>query len=306
MFSSLLFFISSTLGIIWSSVFLITAIFGVHIYKINGIKMKQFQKKITIASIWENGEPDHWIVGKWFIGHIFTNTNTHGNTTKTVYLITTKKFYQREIELEPESIDGHDSGKDKKGSIKMLEREGSYYHIYYTPRPIIPTKHTERDYQSKLVQDIIATFERLDYVVALISGSPNKGKSMVPLFIAKQLASCGKKVSICDTFNPTEAGDSFGSIYSKMNPNSSEPLILVMEEVDILISKILNGISPHKNIPIQIREKPDWNTFLDRFDRQLYSGVILVMTTNKPFSFFESLDPSLMREGRVNLRFQIA
>jgi len=302
MISFLLLFVSSSLGILWSSIFLITGIFGIHIYKINGLKQKQFHKKITIASIWENGDPDHWIVGKWFIGYIFTNTNNHGNSSKTIYVITTKRFYKKEIEMDDTDISSDCKDKKEKGSIKMLEREGHYYYMFYTPRNIKVTKHIERDYQSKIVNEIIGIYEKKDYVVSLISGPPNNGKSMIPLFIAKKLAQEGKKVSICDTFNPTEPGDSFGGLYSKVNPSTNEPLILVLEEVDILIMKIIKGLEPHKNIPIQIRGKPDWNTFLDRFDRGLYGGVIIVMTTNKPLDFFDALDESLLRDGRVNYR----
>lgn len=45
-----------------------------------------------------------------------------------------------------------------------------------------------------------------------------------------------------------------------------------------------------------------WILYLEQ---RLYSGVILVMTTNKPLEYFTLLDPSLMWEGRVNIIYQI-
>ena len=266
--------------------------------------MKQFFKKVKYASIWDNTEPDHWIAGKWFVGYIFTNTSMNGNTSKAMYILAAKKYYAKEV--EGSSDDCADStSKSCKGSIKLVEREGNYFHLYYSTRTIPATKMEPRDYQATIRDQIISSFEECISTVVLLHGSPGKGKSMIPHFIAAKMETDGKKVHICDTFNPTEPGDTLAGLYSKVNPSSTEPLIIILEEVDIILTSIHSTIPTHKHIPIQIRNKTDWNSMLDKFDRQLYPGVIFIMTSNKDVAFFDELDVSYMRTGRVNLKFKV-
>jgi ATP-dependent 26S proteasome regulatory subunit len=47
--------------------------------------------------------------------------------------------------------------------------------------------------------------------------------------------------------------------------------------------------------------KKGWNTFFDSFDIEIYKYVIVIMTSNKHTSYFNDLDPSLLREGRIDI-----
>ena len=44
----------------------------------------------------------------------------------------------------------------------------------------------------------------------------------------------------------------------------------------------------------------------DQIDRGVYPFLIVVLTTNKTPEFIRSLDPSYIREGRVNLICEVA
>lgn len=111
---------------------------------------------------------------------------------------------------------------------------------------------------------------------------------------------------LCDTFNPTDPGDDIGLIYSTIMPTEDRPLILVLEEFDILINKIHhNMIQPHKHIPIQIKDKTSWNTFFDRIDRGLYPNMIFILTSNIDPEYIDRLDKSYLRNGRVNGRYHL-
>jgi hypothetical protein len=114
-----------------------------------------------------------------------------------------------------------------------------------------------------------------------------------------------KEVCFVDSFNPFEQGDNFASLYTMVNPSSDRPLIIILEEIDCNISKMHSGlIQINKYIPTQIKTKTDWNGFLDKFDRGLYPNVIIIMTTNKSISYFDELDPSYLRKGRVDLKIK--
>jgi hypothetical protein len=83
-------------------------------------------------------------------------------------------------------------------------------------------------------------------------------------------------------------------------------LIVVLEEFDIIISKIHFGtITQHKSLPSNIYDKTSWNQFFDRFDRRYYPWVILVLTSNVKPEVIDSLDPSYIRNGRINKVFEL-
>ena len=64
-------------------------------------------------------------------------------------------------------------------------------------------------------------------------------------------------------------------------------------------------IPEHIPIPIQIKNKKDWNQFLDRFDRKIYQNVVVFLTSNQNISFFDNLDPSYMRDNRINFKIDL-
>jgi Cdc6-like AAA superfamily ATPase len=162
------------------------------------------------------------------------------------------------------------------------------------------------DSQLKSVAQMLSTFHAKDTCVALLSGPAGSGKSCIPNFLAKELLKTKKVANLVDTFSPITPGDAFISLYNKVNPTKDEPLILVFEEVDGIIMKFHGTpISDHKFLSIMIQSKKDWNMFFDRFDRKLYPYVFVIMTTNKSIEFFDDLDPSYTREGRVDHKFEI-
>ena len=84
------------------------------------------------------------------------------------------------------------------------------------------------------------------------------------LFIASYLMAKQLCCSICDTFNPTDPGDLFSTFYSKVNPSIDKPIIVLMDEIDVLLKKIHNeSLIKHKKVPIRVDDKCTWNSFCD-------------------------------------------
>jgi hypothetical protein len=110
------------------------------------------------------------------------------------------------------------------------------------------------------------------------------------------------KCYLCDTFNPCEPSDSFSNMYHTIDPTPQKPLILLLDEVDVMITKVHEEtIVPHKNHPIQIYNKSTWNNMLDKIDYGLYPNIILVLCSNKTFQEINEMDPSYLRKGRIDL-----
>lgn len=300
----LLFFLSATSAIIWSMVFLPLGYLNIKLRKLSGQRVKTFIKKVKIASIWTNNDPDGWICGKWYIGYIYSVTGgmQNGGDTKDLYLFCTDKFYKENIELK-ETSDLETTKPTKK--INYYEREGSFWRLTYTPRQINLPKKPAHALQITAVKTIIRKYNEVGYAVCLFYGNAGTGKSMTAQYLCMELLNTMREVAFVDSFNPFEHGDNFSSLYTQINPSADMPLVIMLEEIDGNIMLIHNGkVIQTEHMPVQIKNKADWNAFLDKFDRELYLHVILLMTTNKSECFFDELDPSYMRPGRVNLKFE--
>ena len=109
----------------------------------------------------------------------------------------------------------------------------------------------------------------------------------------------------CNSLKPCEPGTRLADLYNEAEPSSDKPLVVVFEEFDEIIDEINKGILPHKTLPIFISNKNGWNQFLDEIGLGLYPYLILILTTNKSPEYIRNVDPSYIREGRVNLILKV-
>lgn len=289
-------FLTFTIAVIWSLVFLPASFIGIRVNKVSGSRMKKFLKKVSHASIWTNDDPEGWICGKWFFGFVHVVSGER-NETRDLWIISTKKFYEAHIQEKEVSKEGNTN------SITYWTREGVFWNLRYNSRQLSLPKKTIREQQDVAVRQIIETFAAKKHTVCLLHGRAGGGKSMTAQYLCAELLKTKKAVNFCDTHAPYDHGDNFDSFYNKINPTEDSPLVLVFEEVDGVLSKVHYGqVEQRHHIPVQIKTKTDWNCFLDKFDREIYPNVILVMTTNKSAEWFDELDCSYMREGRVDLK----
>ena len=87
--------------------------------------------------------------------------------------------------------------------------------------------------QRQIYNNIMEIYNSKNNVKCYIYGNVNSGKTFLSYLMARKL-SC----SICDTFNPTEPSDSFSNLYYCINPTSKNPLIVLLDEVDIMLKNI--------------------------------------------------------------------
>jgi len=300
MFTLFIMIVTMTLTIVWSLPLLFAGFFGVRLHKITGQKMKIFSKKVTVASIWVNEEPDGWVCGKWYFGYIHTTAGGERNpTTKDLYILCSNKFYKDEVDEKMTDDEGHNT------KITYYERDGVFFGITYFSRSIELPSEPVMDHQLTAITQILNVYNKKKYCVCLIYGEPGTMKSMTAQYLCERLLKTNKEVCFVDSFNPTEPGDTFAKLYTTVNPSETKPLVVMLEEVDMILDRVHNGTVPiNKYIPIQIKNKTDWNLSLDKFDRKLYPHVIFLMTTNKYMDYFDNMDTSYMRAGRVDLKIR--
>ncbi|NCX93395.1 MAG: hypothetical protein EBX40_01810, partial [Gammaproteobacteria bacterium] len=104
----------------------------------------------------------------------------------------------------------------------------------------------------------------------------------------------------CNSLQPWSPGESIATLYSDAEPSESSPLIIAFDEIDESLERIHNGIESHKNLKICVQNKQGWNQMLDEVQMGFYPNLIIIMTTNKSPDFINNLDPSYIRNHRVD------
>jgi hypothetical protein len=308
MITNILLFFTATISICWSLPFIFGPFFGLQFYKVKDQKLVKLLKKLPqISSIHSDEHLEGWIIGWKYIGYLYNTQSSYGEEKRELYFFTTKKFFDKKMK-DIENIDGDSDNDDniQIPKLKLWERQGSYFHLYYSNRNFDCTGFEPRQTQLNIINSIKEFYNKNRYCVALLYGDKGTGKSMIPWLLAKYISCEDHEVNFCDTFKPTDPGDNFPNLYNSINPSKESPLIVVLEEFDITIHQIhYNKIIPHKCISTYVNDKTSWNQFLDRFDRKYFPWVILVLTSNSTPEMINSLDPSYIREGRINQIFKI-
>mgnify|MGYP003386027653 CR=1 FL=1 len=286
---------TTLIGLLWSSPMLVANLFGLKLCETTSdVQYNLIKNLLTGASIWKNQEPCGWIYGKEFIGYV-----EHYESTKIVTILAFDNFLETHnfINLSKQEI--VEEKKDDT-TLTIWMREGIYCWLHYE-RSIITFMKTPLTHQIDPIENILNHAQNNINTVALLHGSSGTGKSMIPMLIAKIL-NCG----LIDSFNPTDPGDTMIKLINKVKPSKNKKIVIVLEEVDNIINNIHNNlVTLHKNIPTLVRNKEGWNNFLDKFDREYFQHVVLIMTTNKKPDYFDSLDVSYMRKGRVDLKISL-
>ena len=319
MLSTVLIAISTFTSILWSIVFLLPQFFDYVLYHISGNMLNAFIPSIKTYSYSSNEEPNGWVIGwvdGFYIGFLSCSSgNGTREPSKNLYIFTSKKFYTTFI-----SKNGNDnlnlnlnlnksnilSNENKK--ITLFIREGSFYNLSYlpnnykAPKKLFPPRIT----QKQIIDDILNIYNLYThpYARVLLCSKPGFGKSVLAIHLCYELLNTYEKVSLVTTWTPTDPNDSFIRMYNKIKPSVKAPLVILLDEIDITVKNMLEGnikISDASPMPIEITSKKGWNDLFDAFDIEIYKYVIVIMTSNKLTSYFNELDSSLLREGRIDI-----
>jgi hypothetical protein len=83
------------------------------------------------------------------------------------------------------------------------------------------------------------------------------------------------------------------------------PLVVVLEEVDQMLKSIHERkVQQNPKTPTLVHDKSTWSSFLD--DMVFYKKVILIMTSNTPKHYLDSMDYAYLRKGRLQASFHMA
>lgn len=186
---------------------------------------------------------------------------------------------------------------NRESKIDYCYRTGDFSFFEYNKSKMYINSHSFTDQQQQIYDNIMDIYNKKNNVKCYLYGNINCGKTFLAYLMAREL-----NCYLCDTFNPSEPSDNFSNIYNCIHPTPKKPLIILLDEVDILIHKIhKETILPHKHNTIQVYNKITWNNMLDKLDYGLYPNVILLLCSNVSINEINTLDPSYLRQGRIDL-----
>jgi len=295
---------SASMVATWHIPLILAKVFDIHLFKISdasvsALVLKKLPKR---SSIIESDMQRGLIYGWKYVGYV---TRSDDNWTE-IYILTNTPFYKfitsttKEIQAKEKEDEFGDRSIEEEKIIRIYERAGQYRSFYYNSRKLNVKKFSPYSNQKEPIELIMKTLKEKDSCVVFIYGEPGNGKSILSLLVAKEL-----NASYCDSFNPTDPGDEFSLLYNNVLPTEEEPMVVVLEECDKIITKIHYGVTPHKDLPISVKDKSSWNLFMDKFDRGLYPYSVIILTSNEKPEFINNLDPSYIRPKRIDFMYHL-
>ena len=287
----------------WSVLFLVTQMFGIHLYVIKNTEdCSRIQNRIKSSShTTDGGKAIGYSYGYWYLLHITGDRDE----IMTIYMIATSASYK----LLTEEKKDEDKTLFEQGwnlphatddsKIEIYERNGALGNVWFRKRSR-DAKDVPIGQQASIVDKIIEDYMKRRHTVAFIHGPPGTGKSMIGILVANKFSS-----SFCNTLKPWQPGDTIGCLLSEIDPTAQKPLIIVFDEIDLTIVNIHNGIPSHKTVPTVVQDKSGWNLMFDAIQRGFYPNIIVIITSNKGPDFINSLDTSYIRKRRVDLTFEL-
>jgi len=291
--------IASSLSIFWT-IFLLPALyFNISLFILTDKKkISVLLKRIFYSSIKnDESKPLGLFFGKWFIGYIFSSKNSSDNEDQEIYIITFHSIFEDLTKTSNEKKE-----EIVNENISLWYRDGNYYWFKYKKRLLNISSFISRETQESIILDIKQIYNKKRNCVAFINGNPGSGKSSIAILIAKNFNG-----HLCKTFIPTDPGDTIDRLYNQVEPTDDCPLIILLDEFDIILNKIHNNtIVPHKDIPTSVYDKITWNSFFDDISLGLYPNLIFILTTNKTKNQIEEFyDSSYIRKGRIDCYYEL-
>lgn len=164
--------------------------------------------------------------------------------------------------------------------------------------------------QQTIIDYILNTYQQSSAknVTILVSGTPGLGKSTIGFLVAQQMKDkFGIDPYLIKGFNVNSEEMQYHPIIGHYNPQSSEPIVLLLDEFDIAMSNAENphhtSNSQHNSFNAISANKTNLNAFLDAINDESY--LITVATTNMTLAEINEKYGVYCRSGRFHMHFEM-
>jgi hypothetical protein len=203
----------------------------------------------------------------------------------------------------PDNIKKEESVVAEKKDIIKLYLARAYYNNIPQEVKLPFSGFNPRDKQLMIMNQIKDKYDESKFSIcrALIYGKAGGGKSFIGKLLAKEL-----DAQLCFDLRLDEPGTPLMSMWQFSSPEKNNPLIVQIDEFDVLIHKVHRGDlkNDHKWLRRMIYDKQSFNTFMSEYLNCL-PYVIYVFTMNSNPSDINALDESYIRDNRMDLVLEL-
>jgi SpoVK/Ycf46/Vps4 family AAA+-type ATPase len=240
-----------------------------------------------------------WFWNKKIFGYIDTSEANYSDSLKITFLTTNDYFeYLTKNEETTFNLNERYSEISIKKTIPVFSRHGHFKSFEYIKTVIDATSLNPILGQQRIINNILEIYKKKQQCKIFIEGPPCSGKSSIGYLISKEL-----NAGFCNTFNPSDPGDSITMTLSKCQDwlqDTDIPFVFVIDEIDIILKKIHNNeISLNNKISTTVYDKPTWSKFMDNL--RFFKNLIVIFTSNSSKDKLDLLDPAYLRKGRIDL-----
>ena len=259
--------------------------------QVNNI-LREIQNTAYYSSVDGNNKPMHLVfsLSKLYIGIIHKRMDNRGTEDHWIKIFCKTDYINKILEDVQQS-----NKKINKNIIRYVSGYGMFKNRNYRMK-ISPYNFVGTNEQNEIINEMLELYEQKGFLTCHLYGKVGTGKTELGHILAKNLES-----HLCNNFDPSLPGENIINLYSAFIKSYNSPLILIIDEFDILIDKLHNlKIVPHDDIDILIKNKQSWSNFLDDIARNRYPNLILILTSNSYPEDINKMDISYLRKGRIH------
>lgn len=225
-------------------------------------------------------------------------TADNARTQVWMYMVKSRWIYIRE-QMNLTRIGGSSHNNSAGAVINHFakDRYGSF-----KGRPsVIDSARVPTVEQARVISQIAAAYRQFNRVIVFVSGPPCTGKTTLGLLLAREMTA-----HYTDEFDPCGRGHDFNALYAMANPGYAKPLVVCIEEADTMIKDVfvpdptrhpMSGMMDEDRL---VRNKRTYNMWIDRIQNR-FPYVILLLTSNRPKEFVDSIDRCVLAPHRVHV-----
>ena len=224
--------------------------------------------------------------------------NTNENTRERVKTIS-KIYYLGKFKMEITKPTCIVSEKEDTNFIYIWDKDSDYIDSYIY-KIKIPFDFNPYPKQKEMINNIVSHWNNSKMFISriLIYGSPGCGKSFMGKLLTHKLN--GELATYINLGTP---GCGFRHLYRKAAPTEKKPLIIQLDELDVIISNIhhqKNINNKHDWLVTECYNKITYNNFWSEFVIK-YPYVIWLCTMNRDPSEIDKLDKCYLRNNRMDI-----
>ena len=294
------------------------SLFGFRVYVVlDAVKYKTFLSRTKARSfIFVENSMRGLVYGWPYIGFVGDPGNSKYISERCVreifWIVCNQATWQQLQAIDlPEfnsTVNGASVARKPKYSIVQVYTSGDHGGILSYKIPMVKTPTAG---QLDIIDEIVRLYNARGShsVTCAVYGQPGVGKTTIGQLLAARL-----NASLFPHYNPFNLGVGINYIYVNSvkcdNEGAPSPLVIVLNDFAHHLTRLsqrtpgMIACAPSDRMP-DVVDKASWNSLLDRVDSGLFPYVILLLTTDVPFSVIDEADPAYLRENRVHARFTL-